>query len=83
MQSLDTDAIRCYYQLCEIQKSTYVNIKVNFYSIIKSVLKHVVLSSKEYVAIYNNYICDRILENGSKSHLKSIVFQHVFDCIST
>ena len=23
-------------------------------------------------------ICDRILENGSKSHIKSIVFQHVF-----
>ena len=27
--------------------------------------------------------CDRILENGSKSHMKSIVFQHVFNCIST
>ena len=24
-----------------------------------------------------------ILENGSKSHMKSIVFQHVFNCIST
>ena len=32
-----------------------------------------------YVAIY---ICDRILQNGSKSHMKSIVFQHVFNCIS-
>ena len=30
-----------------------------------------------------NIICDRILENGSKSHMKSIVFQHVFNCIST
>ena len=29
------------------------------------------------------YICDRILENGSKLRMKSIVFQHVFNCIST
>ena len=28
-------------------------------------------------------ICDRILENGSKSHMKSIVFLHIFNCIST
>ena len=28
-------------------------------------------------------ICDRISENGSKSHMKSIVFHHVFNCIST
>ena len=28
-------------------------------------------------------ICDQILENGSKSHMKSIVFQHVFNFIST
>ena len=28
-------------------------------------------------------ICDRISENGSKSHMKSIVFQYVFNCIST
>ena len=28
-------------------------------------------------------ICDRILENGSKAHMKSIVFQHVFSCIYT
>ena len=33
--------------------------------------------------IFHGYICDRILENGSKSHMKSIVFQHVFNCIST
>ena len=30
-----------------------------------------------------NIICDRILENGSKSHIKSSVFQHVFNYIST
>ena len=30
-----------------------------------------------------NKICDRILENGSKSHIKSSVFQHVFNYIST
>ena len=29
------------------------------------------------------YICDRISENGSKSHMKSIVFLHIFNCIST
>ena len=28
-------------------------------------------------------ICDRISENGSKSHMKSIVFQHVLNCISS
>ena len=28
-------------------------------------------------------ICDRILENGSKSHMKSTVFQHIFNYIST
>ena len=27
--------------------------------------------------------CDRISENGSKSHMKSIVFQHVLNCISS
>ena len=30
-----------------------------------------------------NVICDRILENGSKSHMKSSVFLHVFNDIST
>ena len=29
------------------------------------------------------YICDRILENSSKSHMKSSVFLHVFNDIST
>ena len=29
------------------------------------------------------HICDRISENGSKSHMKSCVFQHIFKCIST
>ena len=29
------------------------------------------------------YICDRISENGSKAHMKSIIFHHVFNCIST
>ena len=28
------------------------------------------------------YICDRILENSSKSHMKSSVFLHVFNDIS-
>ena len=28
-------------------------------------------------------ICDRILENSSKSHMKSSVFLHVFNNIST
>ena len=28
-------------------------------------------------------ICDRILENSSKSHMKSSVFLHVFNDIST
>ena len=35
------------------------------------------------VHIYNNVICDRILENSSKSHMKSSVFLHVFNDIST
>ena len=30
-----------------------------------------------------NIICDRILENSSKSHMKSGVFLHVFNDIST
>ena len=29
------------------------------------------------------FICDRISENGSKSHMKSSVFQHIFSYIST
>ena len=29
------------------------------------------------------YICDRLLENSSKSHMKSSVFLHVFNDIST
>ena len=33
--------------------------------------------------IQQNNICDRISENGSKSHMKSIVIQHVFNYIST
>ena len=28
-------------------------------------------------------ICDRILENSSKSHMKSSVFLHVFNDVST
>ena len=28
-------------------------------------------------------VCDRISENGSKSHMKSSVFQHIFNYIST
>ena len=32
---------------------------------------------------YATYICDRILENISKSHMKSSVFLHVFNDIST
>ena len=28
-------------------------------------------------------MCDRILENGSKAHMKSIIFHDVFNCIST
>ena len=41
--------------------------------------------SSEYltVVIVIVKICDRISENGSKSHMKSIVLQHVFNCIST
>ena len=31
----------------------------------------------------NTNKCDRISENGSKSHMKSSVFQHVFNYIST
>ena len=27
--------------------------------------------------------CDRISENGSNSHMKSIVFLHICNCIST
>ena len=34
-------------------------------------------------ALSASAICDRISENGSKSQMKSIVFQHVFNCIST
>ena len=34
-----------------------------------------------YIATY--IICDRILENSSKSHMKSSVFLHVFNDIST
>ena len=29
-----------------------------------------------------HYICDRILENSSKSHMKYAVFHHVFKVIS-
>ena len=39
---------------------------------------HVCMYHELYICI-----CDRISENGSKSHMKSIVFQHVLNCIST
>ena len=35
---------------------------------------------QSYIAINN---CDRTLENSSKSHMKSSVFLHVFNDIST
>ena len=39
----------------------------------------------KFHAIYKDMmaICDRILENSSKSHMKSSVFLHVFNDIST
>ena len=36
-----------------------------------------------HVCMYIHSICDRILENSSKSHMKSSVFLHVFNNIST
>ena len=33
--------------------------------------------------MHEYYNCDRILENSSKSHMKSSVFLHVFNDIST
>ena len=33
--------------------------------------------------VYLHIICDRILENSSKSHMKSSVFLHVFNDIFT
>ena len=36
-----------------------------------------------HVCMYIHSICDRILENSSKSHMKSTVFLHVFNNIST
>ena len=41
---------------------------------------HTHTSTCTYIYIY---ICDRILENGSKSHMKSSVFQHIFNYAST
>ena len=35
------------------------------------------------IVTLNDSICDRILENSSKSHMKSSVFLHVFNDIST
>ena len=35
------------------------------------------------MAVNEIFICDRILENSSKSHMKSSVFLHVFNDIST
>ena len=52
-----------------------------------------VISQNKYVTGCVNYVCfcksgriilcDRILENSSKSHMKSSVFLHVFNDIST
>ena len=49
-----------------------------------------ITKSSPIVIHYTKYIhypvmlkCDRISENGSKSHMKSIVFLHIFNCIST
>ena len=36
-----------------------------------------------HVCMYIHSICDRILENSSKSHMKSSVFLHVFNNIFT
>ena len=33
--------------------------------------------------IYSTPICGRISENGSKAHMKSIIFHDLFNCIST
>ena len=39
--------------------------------------------NRRFLILSYIYICDRISENGSKSHMKSIVFLHIFNCIST
>ena len=41
------------------------------------------VSKHSYCIMTNEDICDRILENSSKSHMKSSVFLHVFNDIST
>ena len=41
------------------------------------------LSIKTQTKASDIEICDRILENGSKSHMKSSVFLYVFNDIST
>ena len=45
---------------------------------------HVMILQSIYNCIvYFTIICDRISKNGSKSHMKSSVFQHIFNYIST
>ena len=41
------------------------------------------LTCSYYTYVYHKTNCDRILENSSKSHMKSSVFLHVFNDIST
>ena len=43
-----------------------------------------ILASENFIiSTFSLIICDWILENGSKSHMKSSVFLHVFNDIST
>ena len=46
-------------------------------------IAHFFHEHKEFALVPGIQICDRISENGSKSHMKSIVIQHVFNYIST
>ena len=44
---------------------------------------NIMLSKALKLYCWSDSICDQISENGSKAHMKSIIFHDVFNCIST
>ena len=60
----------------------YINVFNNFSTKYSYIVCDMVAMHEQQEFIMD-IICDRILENSSKSHMKSSVFLHVFNDIST
>ena len=61
----------------------YNNINSRYLYVCMYLCIYILVCSDQTILIMWLIICDRILENSSKSHIKSSVFLHVFNDIST